>query len=96
MADADDVLDNLRMYLKIADNFDKDAAIIAQLTDALRAAVEVLIDTHPLPNIFRQQLESGELERRLERIKGFDSTGRVKAILEARSILTKVKEKSNG
>lgn len=55
----------------------------AQAVELLERASDILIETHPSSMLLREQLDSGELERRLKVIgKAFDPTGRVALLLD--------------
>ena len=68
-------------------------AAAPQLAEVLRKCLKVLIATHPLANMFREQLESGELERRSENIGvKFDLSPRARAALAAKAALALLEE----
>jgi hypothetical protein len=65
-----------------------------RLREALKQLLFIVIKTHPHSTEFREQLHSGELERRLEIMGGaFDPIGKVKAVLDAKAALAQSDEK---
>jgi hypothetical protein len=64
-----------------------------KLVEALKDFLNLTIKNHSQSKLFREQLESGELKKRLEIIgKDFDPSGRVKLCITTKQILKDIGE----
>jgi len=75
---------------------DSEAERVKPILKALKGLFDVAISRHPHAKLFKEQLESGELSRRLITIgPAFSPDGFVQAILTAQQAIKKVAEVSH-